>query len=168
MKADRNASTLAGRIAITVGGMSGLAFAKKCGFSDSLLRKYLEGSIPGADKLVLIADAGGVSVEWLATGRGPMRVGEEAAAPASAPAARAGIDRDLLAAVYKGVAEVYRAENARISADPLADEVARIYDDLVATYDSPDERRSGLKLALHQLRRQLQAPAAGASRKEVS
>lgn len=79
-----------------------------------------------------------------------------------------GIDRDLLAAVHKGVAEVYRAENARISADPLADEVARIYDDLVAAYDSPGERLSALKLALHQLRRGLQAPARGATRKEVS
>ncbi len=85
------------------------------------------------------------------------------------PPPAGGIDRDLLAAIHKGVAEVYRAENARISADPLADEVARIYDDLVATYDSPDKRLIALDLALHQLRRELRSPVAGGtSRKQVS
>jgi hypothetical protein len=75
------------------------------------------------------------------------------------------IDPRLLAAVHKGIAEVYRFENARISADPLADEVARIYDDLVATYDNPEERLTGLKVMLHQLRRDLRtAPGANEDR----
>lgn len=46
------------------------------------MRKYLAGSMPGADKLVLIARANQITIEWLATGEGPMRrghhhVGEE-------------------------------------------------------------------------------------------
>lgn len=87
--------------------------------------------------------------------RNQLRVGTQT------PSSR-GIDRALLAAIHKGIAEVYRSENARISADPLADEVARIYDDLVAAYDTPDERLTGLKLMLHQLRRDLRAtPAVG-------
>jgi transcriptional regulator with XRE-family HTH domain len=139
--------------------------ARKSGLSRRVLDKYRTGkSDPSRARLVALAKAADVRVDWLATGEGPMRPGEVAPKPAPA----GGIDRDLLALVHKGVAEVYRAENARISADPLADEVARIYDDLVATYDSSDERRSGLKLALHQLRRELHAPASGASRKEVS
>ncbi len=49
-------------------------FAKLCGIQQSLLRKYLNAiSLPGLDKLVAIASATGVSVEWLATGKGSMR-----------------------------------------------------------------------------------------------
>lgn len=88
--------------------------------------------------------------------------------PVSVPPAS--IDRDLLAQVHKGVAEVYRSENARIGADPLADEVARIYDGLVATasLDSPEKRQIALDFALHQLRVSLRTPVAGGSRKQVS
>lgn len=47
------------------------AFAKKCGCTEGVLRSYLAGkSLPGLDKLVSIAKAGNVSVEWLATGEG--------------------------------------------------------------------------------------------------
>ncbi|MDN3519557.1 hypothetical protein QWY84_18265 [Aquisalimonas lutea] len=45
------------------------SFANACGLSDSLIRKYLAGSLPGLDKVVVIAREAGVSVEWLATGR---------------------------------------------------------------------------------------------------
>ena len=45
------------------------AFARKCGFSVQLLRKYLSGKTrPGADKCVQMAKAGGVSVDWLLGG----------------------------------------------------------------------------------------------------
>lgn len=143
---------------------SGDAISQKTGIPRSTLETYLTGKAePKASRLVAIADAAGVSVEWLATGRGAMR--PDNAAPAKGAAS--GIDRDLLAAAYKGIAELYRSENARISADPLADEVARIYDDLVETYDSTEERLTGLKVMLHQLRRDLRiAPATNADRKK--
>jgi phage repressor protein C with HTH and peptisase S24 domain len=42
------------------------------GIAESLIRKYMNGqSTPGADKLVLLAAATGVSIEWLATGQLP-------------------------------------------------------------------------------------------------
>lgn len=94
-----------------------------------------------------------------------MQPGDTAPAPAPSDA----IDSRLLAAVHKGIAEIYKAENIRIYADPLADEVAGIYAELVATYDSAEDRQTGLKLMLNQLRRRLQAPgAAGANSKQVS
>ncbi|WPZ33188.1 helix-turn-helix domain-containing protein [Thalassobaculum sp. OXR-137] len=49
------------------------AFAKRSGVGDGSLRKYLKGSAPSIDKAAAIADAAGVSIEWLATGRGEMR-----------------------------------------------------------------------------------------------
>lgn len=53
------------------GGQSVSAFALKCGVGESLVRKYLAGSIPSMDKAAQIARANGVTVEWLATGEGP-------------------------------------------------------------------------------------------------
>ena len=45
------------------------AFAKKCGFTEGVLRRYLAGeSLPGLDKLVKIAMVGEVSLDWLAMG----------------------------------------------------------------------------------------------------
>lgn len=57
------------RIASLVDGSSVAAFARKCGVSETVMRKYLNGAMPGSDKLIQIAEANGVSVQWLATGR---------------------------------------------------------------------------------------------------
>lgn len=61
-------------------------FARECGFSDSLLGAYLRGEKrPGMDNLVAMANAAGVTVDWLATGRPPKTRAElrAAAQPAS-------------------------------------------------------------------------------------
>lgn len=64
--------TFAQRLEIAMADQSALAFAKKCGISDSLVRKYLHGSLPGLAKLVVLAKVGNVRVGWLATGEMPM------------------------------------------------------------------------------------------------
>lgn len=53
-------------------GESNRSFAKRCEMSDALLGSYLRGEkTPGMDRLVAIASAAGVTVDWLATGRLP-------------------------------------------------------------------------------------------------
>jgi transcriptional regulator with XRE-family HTH domain len=47
------------------------SLAREAGISPSLVQKYIEGSEPGLSTVISIARAGSVSVEWLATGRGP-------------------------------------------------------------------------------------------------
>ncbi|WP_182085217.1 helix-turn-helix transcriptional regulator [Aureimonas sp. ME7] len=47
------------------------SFAKEVGLGQSLLRQYLDGAMPRLDKLVQIAAATGVHINWLATGQGP-------------------------------------------------------------------------------------------------
>lgn len=47
------------------------SFAKRCGFGESLLRKYLNGAVPGIDKAIAIAEKNGRTVEWLLTGDWP-------------------------------------------------------------------------------------------------
>ena len=48
------------------------SFALKCGLKEGVIRKYLTGSIPGIDKVSAIANAAGVSLEWLIDGHGEM------------------------------------------------------------------------------------------------
>lgn len=49
------------------------SFAKKCGLSEGTIRNLLKGdSLPRLDNLISIANTAGVTVEWLATGRGQM------------------------------------------------------------------------------------------------
>jgi transcriptional regulator with XRE-family HTH domain len=63
--------TFATRLKLIIGSESISAFARRCGIGESLLRKYLNGSLPNSHNLVLIADAAGVTVDWLASGRLP-------------------------------------------------------------------------------------------------
>lgn len=53
---------------------SASALAKKAGISQSGIRRYFTGGEPSRPHLVAIAKAAGVSIEWLATGEGPMVV----------------------------------------------------------------------------------------------
>jgi len=72
------------------------------------------------------------------------------------------LDEALMNAVAEGIAEIYKAENARIYPLQLVQATSRMYADLVAAYDTPEERRIGLKGMLQQLRRDLRSPACGA------
>lgn len=63
-------SELKDRIRQIVGNEPVAAFARRCGFSETLVRKYLRGSVPSSDNLAKMADVSGVTVDWLATGRG--------------------------------------------------------------------------------------------------
>ncbi|WP_240915557.1 helix-turn-helix transcriptional regulator [Metapseudomonas otitidis] len=67
------------RLREAIGSQSVLAFSKECGISDSLVRKYLGGSLPGTDNLVLMARAAKVSIAWLAAGEGEKHLGGQAA-----------------------------------------------------------------------------------------
>lgn len=63
------------RLREAIGSQSVLAFSKECGISDSLVRKYLGGSLPGTDNLVIMARAAKVSIAWLAAGEGDKYLG---------------------------------------------------------------------------------------------
>lgn len=62
----------ADRLKETIGDRTRISFAKRCGISDSLLGAYVRGEkLPGLENLVVMAKIGGVSLDWLATGRPP-------------------------------------------------------------------------------------------------
>ncbi|WP_445157368.1 helix-turn-helix domain-containing protein [Halomonas sp. E14] len=104
------------RLRQAIGSRSVLSFAKECGISDSLVRKYLAGSLPGLDKALTMARVAGVSLEWLATGRGsPEQAADSAAKSGLGPA---DIDLDLLERVATVTLEELQAR--RIHLEPAA------------------------------------------------
>jgi len=73
---DADDGTFAGRFRRALGGESPHAFANRVKISNTMVQKYLQqGSEPGLDMLVKIADGTGVTLDWLARNRGPMRHG---------------------------------------------------------------------------------------------
>ncbi|WP_375591011.1 helix-turn-helix transcriptional regulator [Hoeflea alexandrii] len=72
-------ATFADRLKVLIGEMPANRFAREVSVGESLIRKYLAGATPGVDKVVAIAEAKEVSLDWLARGVGPMKldVGED-------------------------------------------------------------------------------------------
>lgn len=64
-----NNDAFSDRLKQAIGDRTPYSIEKETGIAQSLIRKYLSGaSIPGADKLVILASISGVSIGWLATG----------------------------------------------------------------------------------------------------
>lgn len=124
---------LVGRLREILGEESVSSFSRRCAVPESTLRNILDGALPRADILVAIADAGGVTVDWLATGRPPKTRAELRAllapeaqatpAPSSAPAINVG----ALQALIEGTLKV--APHAPLSAQ--AAHIAKVYKDLI-------------------------------------
>lgn len=64
-------TTFQQRLEALIGDESVHAFGKRARINDTSMRAYLKDTMPGLDKLVQIAEAGGVTLDWLARGVGP-------------------------------------------------------------------------------------------------
>ncbi len=73
-------ATLKDRIAMLIGPEGPTAAARRWLMSLGAVQKYLAGTVPSLDRAANICRAEKVRLEWLATGEGPMREGEEPAA----------------------------------------------------------------------------------------
>lgn len=62
--------SLKDRLLELIGSSSANSFANYVGLSEGTIRNLLKGAMPRTDNLISIANASGVTVEWLATGRG--------------------------------------------------------------------------------------------------
>lgn len=60
------------RLMFIIGEESVSGFARRAGISESVLRKYVTGSNPGADNLLKIARASGCTIDWIVTGEQPI------------------------------------------------------------------------------------------------
>ena len=115
---------LAARLRVLIGQKSVSSFSRRCGIAESVLRTYLnDHRMPPLDKALAIAVAAGVTVDWLATGRGA-RAAAQVQAPYGATADPAGtaappspIDATVLGSILK---EVLEAQGRHASPEHLA------------------------------------------------
>lgn len=88
-------------------------FAEECGLPESNIRAYLNGRLPSIEKAVAIADAGGVTLDWLAAGRPPKTRAEQRALAA---AARPAPGEAELLAVWRSAGPAGRHALAQLAA----------------------------------------------------
>lgn len=129
----RNAeSELPDRVKQAIGDEPVAAFGRRCGINESTLRKYFSGTLPNVENLIAIADAANVSIEWLATGRGPKQRGASihtlptASAPPAAPPIA--FDTDRLASAIAAVQEGLDAIQRQLPPHKHAQLIAAAYD----------------------------------------
>lgn len=110
------------RLEALIGGMSVRAFARKAGVSDTFLRQCLAGRTePTRTKLLAIAEAGGTTVEWIATGRSERA--DQSAVPAHPP-----LDRELLESIIEIAEQVLDDAGSRLAADRKARLISALYE----------------------------------------
>jgi len=130
--ADIDAAALAARLKAIIGGESVSSFARRSGMAESVLRTYLrDGRMPPLDRALAIAAAAGVSVDWLATGRGVRALAQVTAAytATSEGSAAAGADAPVIdAAVLEGIVKaVLKGQGGQGSPERLAAMIVDLY-----------------------------------------
>lgn len=66
------------RLRVVMKGETNVSFAEKVGVTETTVRRYLaNGSVPNLDVLERISGATGYEVGWLASGKGPQKVGDD-------------------------------------------------------------------------------------------
>jgi transcriptional regulator with XRE-family HTH domain len=97
------------------------AFARRCGIGESVLRSYLAGAMPSADRLAAIAQVRGVTTDWLICGFEPKL-------RADIVRATGGLDRGRLQDAIAAVEEGLRVAQKRLSPDKHAELISLIYE----------------------------------------
>lgn len=97
------------RIVEVIGKESVSSFSRRCGVPESVLRSYInDGREPPFGNAVAIADAGGVTLDWLGTGRLPkartdLRALQEAESGLMAPQINAKALGMILGGILRGM-----------------------------------------------------------------
>lgn len=121
------------RLRQVIGEGSARSFAHRAGLKSSTLQAVLKGSNPTLPTLIAIAEAGGVSVEWLA-------VGIAATERGSALAKQNNVDPAVLKLIARAVRDAHQAEGVNLPPDALIGEVASAYNELISRAEDPTDR----------------------------
>lgn len=122
----------AGRLRYLIGERSVRSFERESGVSEGTIRKYLSGErTPTLDRLAMLAEAGGVPPEWLATGRAVI------SGAGIQPGPELGTHAELLAAATVA-AERAAAEGGSGASYDRIRQLGRAVHDLVTILSSDD------------------------------
>jgi len=121
---------------------SRLVAAKGGSVSPGMIGQYIAGhSEPSLSRLVAMAEAGNVRLEWLATGEGPMRPGEAPAPPISP------VDTHLLTDCIAALEMALARTGRQLAPEKKAEVIVLLYEDF-AERGSIDEERVARVLRL--------------------
>ena len=130
--------------------------SESVGVSLSGLKKWLGGDAePSVAPIAKFAQLYGVSLDWLATGEGPMRAGEIEAAPTTR-SPELMVDEELFGRCSDGFSRLYKEMGIVLSPLDLGRLAAVAYNE-IAVAETDEERRGALKLLLSQHRRRILA-----------
>lgn len=123
-----NSDIFQNRLKKLIGSDSVRSFAHRCGLSDSVLRKYLAGkSEPGMSALISMARAGKVTIQWLATGEGPMKA-EEKEKGGGESEKRADFDLERLQLAIETIEEALQETGRAMKPNKKAEMVVATYE----------------------------------------
>jgi transcriptional regulator with XRE-family HTH domain len=143
-------------------GISQADMAEKAGVSRDTWRRYERGDIPTGDTLLRLS-ALGFSVDWLITGEGAMRSGDEAE-PAPVPQPKAvTTDHRLIGRLTEKIMLIYKEMGIGIALHQAAERAAQEHDRIVADVPDPDDRLIQIGVVMTTLREELRAKAASPS-----
>jgi transcriptional regulator with XRE-family HTH domain len=114
---------LCDRLRLLIGPRGTSEIARKCGLSDSVMRKYLAGSEPSRAALVKIARGTNTNLVWLATGEG-LPVGPPLVRDPDAYQ----LNREALHGALDLVETVIRESSLNATSTTKADVVIAMYD----------------------------------------
>ena len=127
--------------------------SQKSSLSRSVIHKYGSGgSDPSRLRLVAIAKAAGVSVEWLATGEGPMLSGDRVPLGASTQ-----LDKSFLSYLMIEIYAIILEYGGDEEFMQLPNTLSTMYANLCSIYEHREERFIGAKTLLHQFRETVRA-----------
>lgn len=139
------------RLCELVGGPG--ALAKEAGLSRRVIDKYRSGqSDPSRQRLVALAEAGDVSVSWLATGQPPMRHGPQEAMQDPLGLL---IDKALIIEALEGVRGIYDRNGRALLSVEAAAIAVDLYNRIVQLSPDKAKQQGALLMALDQLERGL-------------
>ncbi len=132
--------------------------ADTAGVSKSTFLRWVNGEVdPSFGGLANIAKETGISLDWLAWGRGDIYGRASVTPKAKTSEALLTIDEDLLAQIAEGIGAVYADEGTAVSPAQLGRAAAAMLNQLFAAYEDPAERRIGVKILLQQFRAGMRA-----------
>ncbi|HQS09519.1 MAG: hypothetical protein B7Y12_01945 [Rhizobiales bacterium 24-66-13] len=136
---------------------SGDELSRKTAIPRRTLESYLAGdSEPKASRLVAIARAVDVTIEWLAAGEGS----QFGALHSSKSDVATEIDPELMGRVTDAISRLYKDERISLAPVDLGRLIARKYAEICAAADTEEERLTMIKLIVAQLRTDLRNSAA--------
>lgn len=156
------------RLKLLQGDMSDAEFARRSSVKYTTMKNYLLGrSLPPLDIAAQIADAHGVSIDWL-VGKGLPDKTASVATPKGAT-----VTSEALKVIGHLVTTLHKEAGVRLPPAAIIPEVARHYEALVARMDDPgdiDELKSLVLWVENRIRKELSAVAAepGTGKREAS